>query len=247
VIALALAALTLAAPPRFAHAVVIVLENRDRSAITASSAPALVSLGNRYARLTRYRGVAHPSLPNYLALVSGSTHGITSDCTTCSSTGSTIGDELDAAGLTWAAYAEGYPSSLRFAKKHEPFLYFRQDAARVKPLSAFDPAHLPAFALVTPDLCHDMHDCSTATGDRWLKRFVTPLLRVPETVVFVVFDEGAHGNDVAAFALGTAVRPGSSFALATDHYGLLRTLEEAWDLPPLGHAATARPITGIWK
>jgi phosphatidylinositol-3-phosphatase len=191
--------------------------------------------------------VSHPSLPNYLALVSGSTHGITSDCTTCSVTGSTLGDQLDAAGLTWNAYAEGYPSSPRFAKKHEPFLYFAHDVSHVKPLSAFDPKRLPTFALVTPDLCDDMHDCSIATGDGWLKRFVTPLLRVPSTAIFVVFDEGTSGNDVAAFVYGTAVRRGSVFARSTDHYGLLRTLEEAWGLPLLGRAATAHAITGIWR
>jgi acid phosphatase len=33
--------------------------------------------------MTRYDAVMHPSLPNYLALVSGSTQGIASDCTDC--------------------------------------------------------------------------------------------------------------------------------------------------------------------
>ncbi len=250
----------------FTHAVVIVFENKDRAAITSTSAPNLVSLGRRYARLTDYHSVARPSLPNYLALVSGSTHGITSDCTRCTVTGETIGDQLTAAGRTWASYAEGYPSSPRFAKKHEPFLYFRQDVSHVQPLARFDPRRLPDFSLVVPDLCHDMHDCSIATvslvvpdlchdmhdcsiatGDRWLKKFVTPLLDIPDTVVFVVFDEGVHGDAVAAYALGTAVRPGPVFTGRTSHYGLLRTLEDAWGLPPLGRAATARHVSGIWK
>src|SRR3954452_16672742 len=81
---------------------------------------------------------------------------------------------------------------------------------------------LPDFAFVVPNLCHDMHDCSVATGDAWLKRFVRPLLSVPQTVVFVVFDEGTSDNHVAAYALGTLVRPGSVFAPRVDHYGLLR-------------------------
>jgi hypothetical protein len=251
--AVTLAALALAVPaaaqttPPFQHAIVIVLENKDRSQLTARSAPAFTSFARRYARVTGYSSVSSPSLPNYLALVSGSTHGIHSDCTTCKMTGETIGDQLDAAGRTWAAYAEGYPSSPRFAKKHVPFLYFAHDVSHVQALTSFDRTQLPDFAFVVPDLCHDMHDCSIATGDAWLRRFVTPLLTLPDTAVFVVFDEGVSGRAVAAEALGAAVRPGSVFAAPTDHYGLLRTLEDAWSLAPLGRAASATPITGIWQ
>jgi acid phosphatase len=69
--------------------------------------------------------------------------------------------------------------------------------------------------------------------------------------VFVVFDEGATslrgGGRVPALALGTAVKPGARFAPTTGHYGLLRTIEEAWGLPLLGRSARAAPITGIWR
>jgi acid phosphatase len=233
--------------PSPAHVVVIVLENKYASQINARSAPALTLLGLRYARLTNYFAVTHPSLPNYLALVSGSTHGITNDCTACSVDGQSIGDQLAGAGRSWAAYAEGFPSGPRFAKKHVPFVYFAGGATHVLPLSRFDPHRLPDFAFVVPNLCHDMHDCSVGTGDAWLKRFVTPLLAVPDSVVFVVFDEGSNGNHVAAFALGTAVRPHSAFARRVDHYGLLRTIEDMFGLPRLGGARTARAITGIWR
>jgi len=92
-----------------------------------------------------------------------------------------------------------------------------------------------------------MHDCTVATGDAWLKRFVRPLLGARNTIVFVVFDEGADGNHVAAFALGTTVRPHSVFTRRVDHYGLLATIEDMFDLPRLGAAGAARPITGIWR
>jgi len=110
------------------------------------------------------------------------------------------------------------------------------------------------FALLVPDLCNDMHDCSVATGDAWLKAHVVPLLHSPELrrgVVFVVFDEGTSntggGGRVEALALGPTVRRGSRFARATNHYGLLRTIEDAWDLPRLGFSRTGRPIGDIWK
>jgi hypothetical protein len=233
--------------PSPAHVVVIVFENKDVSQINARSAPGLTALGRRYSRLTNYFAITHPSLPNYLALVSGSTHDITNDCTTCSVAGESIGDQLTRAGRSWGAYAEGFPSAAGFAKKHVPFLYFAHGATHVRPLSRFDPRQLPDFAFVVPNLCHDMHDCSVATGDAWLKPFVRPLLEVSDTVVFVVFDEGVRSNHVAGFAVGTAVRPHSVFTRRVDHYGLLATIEDMLGLPRLGSAATARPIAGIWR
>jgi hypothetical protein len=233
--------------PAPAHIVVIVFENKDASAIDARSAPTMTALGLRYARLTNYFALTHPSLPNYLALVSGSTQGITDDCTQCRAAGESIGDQLTRAGRTWAAYAEGFPSGARFVKRHVPFLYFADGASHVRSLSRLDPQRLPDFAFVVPDLCHDMHDCSVATGDAWLKRFVGPLLGLPDTVIFVVFDEGSRGNHVAAYALGTAVRPHSIFTRHVGHYGLLATMEDMLGLPRLGAARAARPITGVWN
>jgi hypothetical protein len=219
--AVTLAALFLALPataaapavPHLAHVVVIVFENHERSDVLgAGIAPTFASLASRYADLTNYDAGTHPSLPNYLALVSGSTQGIVDDCTSCSAPGSSIGTLLTRAGLSWGSYAEGYPSSPRFAKKHVPFLYFPGQAGHVKPLTAFNRTRPPAFALITPDLCDDMHDCSLATGDAWLAKFVPPLLRVPRTAVFVVFDEGSTnangGGHVAAIAAGTAISGG---------------------------------------
>jgi acid phosphatase len=241
------------AVPRLAHVVVIVFENRESSDVLGpgGGTPTFHALAARYARVTRDDAVAHPSLPNYLALVSGSTQGITSDCTDCSARGPSIGTLLTRAHLRWGAFAEGYPSSARFAKKHEPFLYFAGQASHVAPLRALDPHALPAFAFVTPDLCDDMHDCSTATGDRWLAAFVAPLLHVPRTAVFITFDEGTTdeggGGHVATIVAGTAVRPHSSTSQPATHYSLLRTVEEALGLRYLGASAHAAPLTGIWR
>ena len=236
---------------RLAHTVVIVFENHERSDILGSgAAPTFEQLASTYAQATADYAVAHPSLPNYLALVSGSTHGVTNDCTDCPQSGQTIGSQLSRKHLPWAAYAEGYPSSSRFAKKHVPFLYFRGSTSHVLPLQRFNPRKLPAYSLVVPDLCNDMHDCSIATGDHWLHNFSAPLLTVKDTAIFIVFDEGTSnargGGNVALIVAGTAVRRHSVFTAATSHYGLLRTIESALGLPLLGHARTATPLTGIW-
>jgi phosphatidylinositol-3-phosphatase len=253
--------------PDFTHVVLVVFENHEASEIAGNpDAPTFAALGRRYARLTRYDAVTHPSLPNYLALVSGSTQGITSDCTDCVVAARSLADTLAAAGKTWKTYAEDLPSpgftgafSGRYAKKHDPFLYFRGvNRSRVVPfieLSRDLAAHrLPDFSLVVPNLCNDMHDCSVAAGDAWLRAHVLPLLRSPELVggvVFVVFDEGTTdaggGGQVEALALGPSVRPHSAFTRPTNHYGLLRTIEDAWRLPELGLSRKGTPIGGIWK
>jgi len=255
--------------PSFEHVVVIVLENKVRGSVLGNrAAPAFNALAAKNAVLTGYRGVTHPSLPNYLALVSGSTQGITDDCTSCTVGGPSLADTLEAKGLTWKAYAEGLPrigwtgaSSGRYVKRHVPFLYFRRVLShparlrRVVSLSSFSrdltARRLPDFALVIPDMCHDMHDCPVSTGDAWLKRFVTPLLRSPQlvhSVVFVVFDESDSTDPrTAALALGPLVKPGSAFRPSMSHYGLLRTVEDAWGLPRLGRSARVAPVSGIWR
>ena len=260
------------AVPAFRHALVVVFENKERGEVAGNpAAPTFAALARRYATLSAYQAVAHPGLPNYLALVSGSTQGIESDCTSCLVRATNLADRLERAGLSWKTYAEGLPrpgfagaSAGLYAKKHDPFLYFadiahdRSRRARVVPLGQLRrdlaDGRLPHFALVVPNLCHDMHDCPIASGDQWLRDTIVPLLREPQlagSVVFVVFDEGATdkggGGRVAALALGPLVRPGSDYDRPTNHYGLLRTLEDAWGLPPLGHSAQAKPITGIWQ
>ena len=116
-----------------------------------------------------------------------------------------------------------------------PLTQFSRDLAR---------GDLPSFALVVPNLCHDTHDCSVATGDRWLRSFLAPLLHSPalaQSAIFVVGDEPpglrVPGAPVPALALGPLVRPGSTYARSTSDYGLLRTLEDSWGLPRLGRSS----------
>jgi hypothetical protein len=250
--------------PRFQHVIVMVFENRERDQVIGDpAAPTFTRLDRAGADLPRYFAVAHPSLPNYLALLTGSTHGITSDCVLCSVSGPSLATSLAAAGKTWKAYVEGLPhadytgwDSGLYVKKHNPLAYVSGiERQRVVPFDELSrdlaARRLSDFALVVPNVCNDAHDCPLTIADRWLGRLVPLLLRLPMTAVFVVFDEGVTdrrgGGNVPAFVVGTAVRPHSTYAAVTGHYGLLRTIEDAWGLPRLGASARATPITGIWR
>lgn len=272
VLALACAASSAqAAPavPAFDHVVVVVFENKESGSVLGSrQAPTFNAYARAYARATRYYGVTHPSLPNYLALVAGSTFGIRTNCVNCPVNARSLADTIEGSGRAWKAYAEGLPSrgflgaaSRRYAKKHNPFAYFTpiirdpERAARIVPLAelAADVAagQLPELAFVVPDLCNSMHDCRVRVGDAWLRRTVAPLLRLPNTAIFITFDEGTTrvrgGGHIPTLVVGTAVRPRSVYSRVTNHYGLLRTIEDAWGLPRLGRSAGARPLTGIWR
>jgi phosphatidylinositol-3-phosphatase len=257
--------------PAFGHVFVIVLENVDFRQVTqAGTMPYLNRLGSGYSVATQYYAITHPSLPNYLALLGGSTFGITSDCVTCGVDAPNLVDQLAQHGKSWKAYIEGMPgacSSLpqwppgRYAKKHNPFLYFaaiRNNAQRcrnVVPYSAFAPdlasGNVPDFVWITPDLCHDGHDCSLAESDQWLAAQVPSILNSSAFrhggVLFITFDEAADGatagcchlaagGQVFTLVASPLVKPGAQISVPYDHYSLLRTVEDAWKLPYLGGA-----------
>ena len=134
--------------------------------------------------------------------------------------------------------------------KHNPWPYYATEAALCqqfnKPLPAsIDVAHLPTLLTIYPDLCHDMHDCSVATGDSWLSQYLQPLLDSPayldgSTAVIVTWDEYTNlPNEFASMS----VTPGTTVTAATTHYALLRTIEDMLGLSPLGQAAT-QPACG---
>src|SRR5689334_12520054 len=96
--------------PASSHVVVIVMENEEAGAVLGTGrAPFVDRLARAGGLATRSYAVRHPSLPNYIALTSGSTHGIASDCTSCHVGGRSIADQLEAAHLSWRAYMEDLP------------------------------------------------------------------------------------------------------------------------------------------
>jgi hypothetical protein len=251
------------------------MENHEFGSIIGSSeAPFLNDLASRSAVLTHYDAVAHPSLPNYLALLGGSTFGITSDCTDCTVNAPNLVDQLSSAGIGWRAYMEDLPSpcftgtsSDGYVLRHDPFLYFddvRTDPGRCAnvvpyPQLATDAAagRLPPFVWITPNLCHDMHDCSVRAGDSWLAQAVPGVMPslAHDGVLIVVWDEGttdagccgatSGGGRVVAIVGGPGAEPGATVDTAANHYSMLALIETELGLPLLAHASTAPSIGGV--
>jgi phosphatidylinositol-3-phosphatase len=265
---------TVASPPATlrggppAHIAVIVMENEEYGDIIGSrQTPFVNALARRSALAQGMYATTHPSLPNYLALTGGSTFGVTSDCSDCTVHASGLAEQLAAAGVSWKGYMEDLPhpcftgaGSGLYAKKHDPFMYYTPlytDPAQchhVVPLAelATDEARgtLPQFIWITPNLCHDMHDCSPATGDAFLARLVPPLLSRlgSRGLLFITWDEGtsndgccrlASGGHIATIVAGPGARAGARLATPSDQYSILQALEDLLRLKRLRGAACA--------
>jgi hypothetical protein len=242
------------------HVVVVIFENEDAgNVVGAAEAPYLTSLASAGASFTDAHAETHPSQPNYLALFSGSTHGVVDDACPLALSGPTLGSELLAAGRTFAGYSEGLPGPGftgctygKYARKHNPWVNFADLPSSVnQPFSAMprDWSALPTVSFVVPDLCNDMHDCGVAAGDRWARDHLPGYVSwaaAHNSLLIVTFDEdnGSAANHIATIVAGAGVRPGPRDQ-RIDHYSLLRALTDMYGLAPLGEAAQRTPMTGI--
>jgi phosphatidylinositol-3-phosphatase len=241
--------------------VVAVFENRSYGQLAGEpSAPYLNALIARAATFTDAHGVAHPSQPNYLALFSGSTQGVTDDHCPVRLRGTpNLGQQLLEHGLTFTGYSEDLPSpgytgcaGDGYAAKHNPWVDFDTvPASANQPYTAWpdDFARLPTVAFVVPDLCHDMHDCAVSVGDTWARDHLDGYLRWADThnsLLVLTFDENdaAPGNQILTLVAGAHVRPGTR-PVRVDHYAVLRTIEDLYGLPPLGAAASATRLSTV--
>jgi hypothetical protein len=198
----------------FQHVLIIVLENQDYQ--DAINNRYLGRLAEEGASFINFHGLFHPSYSNYLAMVAGkpipTTHDRQKDLNEC-----TIGDLMQARGLSWKNYAQGYPVrpgpdsnsdqcfrgsfAGRYARKHVPFLSFtpvqQHECANVVTASQLNKdiskGMQPDYAFYTPDLDNDGHDTSLAYATKWLQNFLEPLRQdqtfMKGTLIIVTFDE----------------------------------------------------------
>jgi acid phosphatase len=154
-------------------------------------------------------------------------------------------------------------SSGNYAMKHNPFMYYNdirnntaRCAAHVAPFTQFwvdmNSGQVPDFVWITPNMCNDTHDCPVGTGDAWLHSVVPAITGSAAFrnggALFITWDEGSSnagccsgswGGHVATLVIAPNVTPGYRSAVAENHYGLLRTIEDGFHLAHLGAAGWA--------
>lgn len=248
--------------PRPQHVVVVMMENHSYADIIGSSAaPYINSLASSGASFTQSFAVTHPSEPNYLALFSGSTQGLSDDSCPHTYTGANLGSELIAKQLTFTGYSESMPSngytgctSGTYARKHNPWSDFSNlPTASNLTFSSFptDYNTLPAVSVVVPNLQNDMHDGTVAQGDTWLQHNIDGYAQWAKThnsLLVLTWDEddNSANNQIPTIFVGAAVKTGT-YPETINHYTVLRTLEDAYSLPHAGASSAATPITDVWN
>ena len=255
---------TTPATPGSGKVMVIMEENHSQSQ-TYASMPYLAGLASTYGKATRYFGIGHPSLPNYLELWGGSAFGVTNDCGVgCGPTGAadtTVWDQTIAAGGTAKAYQESMVTNCQtsggagYVARHSPWPYFTNTTSRANcaahdvPLTALQSditaGALPVTGEITPNLTDDWHDGTAAQADAFLKTWVPALMAGPDytagrlTIVIVTDeDDGSAANNVAFTVVNPALH-GVTVTTTANHYALTRWLEDNAGVAHLGGAAAA--------
>lgn len=248
--------------PRPDHIVIVIFENKDVDQVLGTDqAPFLNALAQTGVDFTNAHAEVHPSQPNYLALFSGSTQGVTDDSCLAPLSAPNLATQLAAVGRTFVGYSEDLPeagftgcTSGQYAQKHAVWGAFTNlPPGAHQPWTAWPSTYeqLPTVAAVIPNLCDDMHDCDVATGDRWLREHLSDYVtwaRTHNSLLLVTFDESDSSrgsNRIVTLLDGAGLRPGR-VSEPVDHYRLLNTIEAMYALPALGRSAHSTPITDIW-
>ncbi len=235
---------------------VIVMENHSFEEALQGSYTA--ELEKQVGVATNYHAITHPSVPNYLAITSGTTWGVDADVYRALPP-QDIGHQLTSAHITWRAYMEAlgpgcFDSPPPYDADHNPFAYYGgrcpDNVVPFSELSQDLTATATRFSWIGPDICHSQHDCSTAVGDDWLRQTVGMITSSPawqaDAVLFITWDEdsGRNDNRVLTLVLRPDVKHRVS-AVSYDHYSLLATMEDILGVPRLANAATATPMRDL--
>ena len=262
----------------------IVMENKSYGDIIGSpSAPYINQLARTNALAAGYHdSYVHPSEPNYIWMVAGENFGILNDAdpnpSNVITSRSHLADQLEAKGLTWKSYQEsmGAPCGLTshgtYAVKHNPFVYFADvngwDGSKFAPGARctdhvvdytqlgtdLASGQVPDYVFITPDLQHDMHDGSVATGDAWLAAEVPKILASDAYknggALFILWDEGSSQTDDPPFlAVSPNAKPGFVSQTTYDTSSFLLTTERILGLDALPcsrQPSSVRPMDDLF-
>ena len=241
--------------PRPDHVVIVIEENKAYKQIIGNMAAQYINrLASEGALFIQSFAVAHPSQPNYLALFSGSTHGVPDNQCLRTLPGDNLASELRKKGLSFGIYSEHYQ------RKHNPAVNWQGvniPPEMNMPFSMFPSEYskLPTVSIVVPNQLNDMHDGETRDaiirGDRWLMQNLDSYIQWAKTnnsLLIVTWDEDddSSNNHIATIFVGPRIKPGR-YTDRINHYDVLRTIEEMYGLSLLGRTKDAKPIANIWR
>jgi len=264
-----------AGQPTFSHVLVLVEENHSYSEVMGNaSMPYLNQLASQYGVAAQYFANAHPSLPDYFMLTTGSTQTLDDNFSGTISDDNVV-RELVKAGKSWKCYAESIPSpgylgndSGAYLRHHNPFAYFSDvqsdttQAANVVPFTQFaaDLASnaLPQYSFIVPDVNNDAHDGTLAQADSWLQSNIAPLIANSgfqgSGLLIITFDEGDQsdvdhgGGHVATLVISTQAKQGFQSQTVYQHESALRLSLAASGITSLpGASATAPDMTEFFQ
>lgn len=263
-----------------AKVMLIVEENKAKDQVIGSTqAPFLNAQIPHAAVLEQYDAgypVECPSLAAYVLLTSGSAHGICDDDDPLSHplSGPSIFSQVATSGRQWRVYAESMSQHCQrsadadplYAVRHTAAPYYTSETGRCQkwqvPMGSQSQGALqqdvaggtlPAFSMVVPNLCNEMHGalgCSgndVKNGDDWLASWLLQIqagtdYQAGRLAIVVTWDEGSSTtNHIPGFVFS----PGSAGRVvneATTHCTTLRLTEDVLGQAPLGCAQGAKSI-----
>jgi hypothetical protein len=242
----------------FDQFVIVLMENHDLSDIYGP-ASYMTQLADQYAFSQHWASITNPSQPNYIALIGGSTFGVSGDGNHPNLNYPTLVDIIENSGHTWNAIAEGSGSGCSInpdrGEDHFPFLSYTTitgNSARCANLHSGGPTDVLAalnagtnFIWFTPNDGHNMHDNSVASGDAWLQSWVPGLLSAmagKHAALFITYDEGyASPPLVYSGFSGPSAKQTYKSSVAYTHYSLLKLIEDVWGGGSLGQGDVNAP------
>jgi acid phosphatase len=256
------------ARPAITKVLTFVVENHSLKQMKASM-PYVYGLARKYAYADHYRAITHPSLPNYLAMASGGTQGVTDDGDPSQHSlgGQTVFDQALALGRTATVYADAMTepcqlnSSGRYAVRHNPWAYFadvraaclRNDVPVARLAADTQAGKLPNAGMVIPDLVHDAHDAQLGTADAWLKSQIKMVRSGPDwksghLAIVVTADEDDYaGDNTVLTVVASRYQVHKVVHRPLNHYSLTALYDAVLAADPLGEADAAPSMVRPFK
>lgn len=243
--------------------IVIPIENHSLDQVKAGM-PATWALTDRFGYAAHFYAIAHPSLPNYLAIAGGTTSGVHDDRgpNVHGRSGPSVFGQALSAGKTAKVYVEDMKENCElsgfhgYAVRHNPWAYHLDErslcAQHDVPLDQLQPdvaaGRLPTVGMIVPNTCHDGHDCHLEEADEWFSELLAELMSGPDwasgklaIVVTADEDDKKHDNQVLTLVIHPSLSDRAVYTPLT-HYSLSRALSELSGSEPLAEAKTATSL-----